>query len=119
MPDIFQTPATISKVTSMANRSIRLQIDTQEALTDEAMAKLMSKLEKYGHFCFLEDSEISLDHVIDLPSLPKRDEGKSPSQRLHAVLFLLWKQNGENGLFQTYYETQMEKFIDYLKERLT
>ena len=119
MPDLFNTPATISKVASMANRSIRLQVDTQEALTDESMAKLMSKLEKYGHFCFLEDREVSLEDVIDLPPLPKREEGKSPSKRLYSVLFLLWKQGGENGLFQTYYETQMEKFIEAVKEKLT
>jgi hypothetical protein len=45
--------------------------------------------------------------------------GKSPSQRLKAVLFVLWKQLGEReNDFDVFYRLEMEKLIDNIKEKL-
>ena len=46
------------------------------------------------------------------------DEGKSPSKRLRSVLFILWKQRGKQGDFETYYRAQIERLIDQIKEKL-
>lgn len=121
MDKLFQVPATISKVTSMANRSVRIQADTQENLTDDQMGTLMSQVEKYGHWCFLpDDREIDTLDVIDLPPLKAREEDeRSPSTRQRAVLFILWKQNGEKGDFDTFYRAKIEQYINAVKEKLT
>lgn len=117
---ILQVPAVISKASTMANRVLRLQIDTQENLTDEQISKLISKIDKYGWFVFLEDEAIDESDIINLPELPKREEDKkSPSQRLYNSLYIFWKQQGEKGDFELYYRNQMEKFINAIKERLT
>jgi hypothetical protein len=43
---------------------------------------------------------------------------KSPSQRLRSVIFLLWKQTGEELPFEVYYAQTMERIIDHLKSKL-
>ena len=118
---IFQIPATVSKIQSMAHRSCRVQIDTHENLTDEQMSRLMALHEKYGHLCFLaEDRQIDTADLIDIPDLPIREEDtKSPAQKLRGVLYVMWEQNGKDGEFEVFYYKQMEKFINAVKEKLT
>jgi hypothetical protein len=46
---------------------------------------------------------------------------KTPSQRLRAVLWLLWEQNTGNlepDLFEEWYNIQMEKVIQAVKNKL-
>jgi len=45
-------------------------------------------------------------------------EQKSASTRQRAVLFLWWKQQGQQGTFDGFYAMQMEKIIDHLKTKL-
>lgn len=117
---LLQTPATISKVTSMRNRTLRCQVDTQENLSDEEMAKLMANIDKFGWFMFSPDNQIDEKDLLDLPSLPKRaEENKSPAQKLHNTLYVYWKQEDSKGDFETYYRRYMEKRINEIKERLT
>jgi len=105
----------------MSNRSVRIQVNTQENMTDKDMSRLMALHEKYGHFLFLaDDRQIDTADLIDIPDLPVREEEqKSKSQRLRAVLFILWKQNGEKGDFEIYYHQKMEAFIDAVKNKLS
>ena len=121
MSDIFQLDATVSKVTSMSNRSLRVQVDTQENLADESMAKVMALLDKYGHFVFLPDTRpIDEMDLLTIPPLKAREDIKqSSSQRLRGVLYVLWKQKGEQGEFENYYHSKMEKFISAVKDNLT
>ena len=44
---------------------------------------------------------------------------KSPSQRLRAVLFLLWEQQGSWGDFDTWYKAKIEEIIEHFKGKLT
>ena len=118
--ELLQVPGTITKVTSMANRRQRIQIDTQENLSDEQIVGLSPKIDKFGWFVFLEDKKIQPDQVMDLPALPvKRDEEKkSPSRRLHDVLYIYWKQQGSQGDFEVFYRGWMDSKIDQIKETL-
>ncbi len=118
--ELLQLPSTISKIISMSNRSLRVQIDTQENLSNENMANIMGKLEKTGWFCFLEDSKIEADDVLKLPPLPKQaTEFRSPSQKLRGVIYVLWEQAGKKGEFELFYARYMEKIINAVKERLS
>ena len=42
---------------------------------------------------------------------------KSPSQRLRSVIFLLWKQAGEELPFEVFYAQSMDKIIEHLKSQ--
>lgn len=43
---------------------------------------------------------------------------KTPSQRLRNTLFILWKNEGEKGDFDSFYKLNMEKIIDFVKRKL-
>jgi len=43
---------------------------------------------------------------------------KTDSQRLRAVLFILWKQAGEFGSFESQYSNEMSKIIEAYKKKL-
>ena len=43
---------------------------------------------------------------------------KSPSKRLYSVLFVYWKQKSEDGDFEVFYKSQMEKIIEHYKTKL-
>ena len=56
--------------------------------------------------------------IEDLPTEQAEDLSKTPSKRLRSVLFVLWKQQGEQGSFESFYRERMEKLIDMVKTRL-
>jgi hypothetical protein len=55
---------------------------------------------------------------VDVMQVQKEVIHKSPSQRMRSVIFLLWKQTGEEVPFEIYYNQTMEKIIDHLKSKL-
>lgn len=121
---MFQVPSTITKITTLADKSIRLQVDTQE-LSAEEKALVFGLHERFGWFVFKETLIEQKD--IELPELPnpKKDgKEKTDSQRLRAVIYLLWKQNGEKDLYsrecdgETYYHQYMNHIIEKAKSRL-
>jgi hypothetical protein len=79
-------------------------------------AMLWGYKEKTGFMTFVEKpmTEIKLPDIA--PEVT--DSKKTKSQRLRAVLFILYKQQGSQGEFETFYNTYMEKFIDHIKDKL-
>ena len=125
MKDIFKAPAVISKIATMADRTIRLQVDCQEMSADDEAIVLKSR-NKIGWFLFGE-SEITEDDLNDmnLPDYkPIEKKDKTPSQRLRAVLYLLWKQKGQKDIYgqqcdaDTYYKQIIESLIGKYKDML-
>lgn len=45
-------------------------------------------------------------------------EVKTPSQRLRAVLFILWQTEGKKGQFESWYQHKMETLIEHVKKKL-
>lgn len=120
MSDIFQIPATISKVQSMSNRALRLQVDTQEGLTDSQMARTMQQLDKYGHFCHLEDRQVDASDLLELEDLPKQQGVKSQATRLRNAIYVWGEQKGlkTREEHDDFYHSTMEKIISQVKEKL-
>lgn len=54
----------------------------------------------------------------DVIEVRKEMEGKTPAQRLRAVLFILWKQEGEKQAFEAFYSLKMESVIEWVKKKL-
>ena len=122
---LLQVPATVTKVTSMRNSSLRIQVDTQEGLTGLVKAKVMGYHEKYGVFAFAHEEKGIDRKDLVIPDFEPMEKGeKSLSQRQRAVLFLHWKQNGKKDLYghecsaDEYYRQKMEQIIDHLKSKL-
>lgn len=114
--EILKVPATISKVVTMADKGLRLQVDTQE-LGPEDAAKVMSLWNKLGVFVFA-DTGISEEDIKNLPKVELEEREKAPSTRLRAVLFVFWEQHKIQEPFDIYYRRAIEKFITSVKEKL-
>lgn len=112
----FQVPATISKISTMAN-SLRLSVDTQETLSTEAMENLFNLYNQLGWFNF-SVHQIEAENVVNLPPL-KKTENKSQSQKMRDVIWHMWNQdNNGYAVFNDYYFWYTERIIEKLKEKL-
>lgn len=96
---------------------VRLTVDTQETLTPGQKSELFDLYESVGYFFFLQQATVTIK-TDDLPEIHLEDGEKSPSQRLRAVLYIWWQQNGSKDDFELFYRRWMERTIDKVKETL-
>jgi len=116
---IFQIPAELKRYRSMINKMLQISFETSE-LTPEQMANIHWSLDKVGFLAFAPDpfTTQELDE-IDKLKVEFNDTGKPPSQRLRAVLFLLWKQDPEGyKTSNDHYISKMETLIEHFKGKL-
>jgi len=113
---ILKVPAEISRVQTMSDGGLRLFVDTQE-LNAGDKGLVMGLHKKLGWFLFAE-TEISREDTLDLPDIKFEKGEKSPSQRLRAVLYLIWEKQGKKGTSEEFYRSYLERVIESLKEKL-
>jgi len=114
---IFQTASTIHKIETMVDGGIKLTIHTQELKPEQAqeLFKLKGSL---GYLLFKESPMKEED--LNIPDVVPEFKGdKSPSQRLRAVMYVIWTQGGKKTPFEQWYRVNMEKIIEGLKEKLS
>ena len=97
----------------MRDGGLSLGFATNE-LSDEEKVIASKYHQKFGYVLFAENQF----KETDIPSTDATDESKSPSQRLRAALFVLWKQEGGKGDFEVFYRLNMEKAIARVKKLL-
>lgn len=113
---MFQVPAQIQKMGSLADRTIRLTVDCQELQPDEAK-ELHSLIQNPGWFLF-KKNEIKAEDVPDTDA-PEFRNDKTPSERLRNTLYVYWKEcTSQKPDFDTFYRQWMEKKIEEIKEKL-
>lgn len=116
----FQLPAQLEGYRSLKDRTLKLSFETNE-LTPEQMADIHYSLNKVGYLAFAPDP-FTTKEINDLDSLKVEydDTGKTPSQRLRAVLYRLWEQSPEGyKAYNDFYNSKMEGFITHLKSKLS
>jgi hypothetical protein len=109
---MIKLPAILVGFSSHADGGAGIRFTTNE-LMGEDYVNLAGHKGKFGWLIFNEN-EVQDE---DIPKM-EAEETKTPSQRLRAVLFVLWKQEGSKGNFEDYYRSRMEKLIDVLKNKL-
>ena len=64
-------------------------------------------------------ARIQPENLVNLPEIkPEFKNEKSPAQRLKAILFVYWNQNGSKGDFEDFYKDYIEKIIENIREKL-
>ena len=117
MDNIFAVPATIVKVETMADRTLKLRVDTTQELTAEDEAKIMRLRANQGWFVYA-NRELTASDIPQVDIDTEIDE-KSPSQRLRNVIWVHWENNtNKQKPFDLYYRGVMDKIINKLKEDL-
>jgi hypothetical protein len=112
-------PAIVESIVSRKDRTWKVSFGTQEMSPDKAAALLTMNQQ----LCYLA---IKPEHFHEeeqqlLEELKADQEliGKTPGQRLRAVLYRNWEQNDESfPSFTMYYEHWMEHFIAHMKSKL-
>lgn len=96
------------------DRSWLIKFETRELSGDEVKV-LADNFQGEGWMVFKPNGEIM---GSDIPEGDANAGLKSQSQRLRAVIMVLWKQQGSKGDPQAYYNTYMQKLVEYVKSKL-
>jgi len=117
--ELIQISGTIENMHRLKDGTWSLQVYTQELEDDEKRHAVVDMAGKVGWFLF-KMNELEPEDIIDIKdNAPVFKGDKPPHVRLRAVLFVLWTQMGKPGDFEVFYRARMEKFIDFIKEKLT
>lgn len=101
-------------VLSRPDGSVKLSYSTPELRPSEAGALL--QLHGKNVCLSIVPEDVEVEEVVRVET---DREQKTPSQRIRSVLFILWKQDGQPGTFDTYYSAKTEKIIEALKAKIT
>ena len=115
MSDLVQVPAIVVNMNPKADRSWKLVFETRELSGDEVKI-LADSFQGEGWLVFKPNEDIKQSEI---PADVADSGTKSQSQRLRDVLFVLWKQKGGKGDFESFYRVNLEKFIEFTKSKLT
>jgi len=115
----FQIAANLDSYRSNANKTMKLIFETNE-ISPETMANIHWGLYKVGWLAFSPNpfTTQELSEIDDL-KVDFEDTTKSQSQRIRAVLYLLWKKKPEAyKAFQDYYNAKTDLYIEHLKTKI-
>jgi len=110
-------PAILKPISRRADKSVMLKFDSRE-FDPEELLSIMALEGVEGWIQFSPNQEFN-----DVPEEnAKVSDLKSPSARLKAALYRVYMEETKNGkyigLFQSYYDDKMEKFIQHTLSRL-
>jgi hypothetical protein len=110
----FTAPAILNVGSPTRDHGMRIRLETQE-LADEDKLVLLKYDGTFGHFLF-KPNEFQEE---DIPKGNADIKGKSPSQRLRSVLYLLHREaGGKPEAFPEYYNAEYEKVINFYKGKI-
>lgn len=112
---LFQTPATIESIRTLADGTVKLSVETQE-LSPDNMSRLFTLARKLGWFVFKE-SEIK-DNEVPAEPVEFKD-GKTLDERLNAVLFAYhMAKTNDSKTFHSFKRDVYEVLIERYKQKL-
>jgi hypothetical protein len=102
----------INSIRSRKDRSVGFSAETPELTNDER--NVFFDLQGKNANILIEPEDGS-NEVIKVDTDLQE---KTQAQRIRAVLFVYWKQNGEKGDFKDFYYRATEKYINEIKSNL-
>lgn len=111
---VFQAEAILDGISPLKDGGMSLRFHTQ-AINTYQKTKLMNFYLDFGWVQF------SSQEIHSVPgTMPERETGaKTPSQRLRAALMVLHTQKYPDLPTEVFYEQQMERIINKVKQSLT
>ena len=109
----IKTNIIINSIRSKRDSSLSFSAETPELTSQEKVAFM--DLQGQSLNTLFEPTEYPIEDEIEIE---KDVDNKTQAQRIRAILFLIWKQQGEQGEFRDFYHAKTEKYINYLKEKL-
>lgn len=114
---MIRTGATLDGYRTLTDGLLKISFAVDTTLpewTAECSAALIGDIKQGGWLIF------SPTKNVQVPKEPPKDlnETKTQSQRLRAVLFRNWENEGAQVNFELYYHTEMEAIIEQRKAKL-
>lgn len=119
MKKIIIFPGLIRKISTLVDGSIKITLETRELSPDDA-ANVFAFRNVEGHIA-IKESDFSSDDLEKLPDMslsPSPRKQKSESQRLRAVLYILWQKTHSTMSSEEFYKMMMERIISHYKNKL-
>lgn len=115
---LFTVQAECMKVSTRANRSLKIEFGTQENLSDVSVSNIATWHGRFGHLVFLSEQPKPKE-LLEIPELTEEDMGRSPAQRLRGKIWKLWDVTKPTKDFETFYRAMMDRFMGQVDEKLT
>ena len=100
------------------DKSCALTFTSDLEVNSEQIKQFHESLESRGIIYFSVKGELTQAELDEIDNVDIELEGKSKSQRLRSVIYILWTQQGEPGEFRDFYSNYMEKIIENIKDKL-
>lgn len=116
---LFTVPATMMPLRSHVDKSFTLVFRTDELPPAQAAAASFM-LTKHGTLAFVANDTPNRDifDQLEAPDEIVERGAKSKSERQRNALYVLWKEKGEPGDFDSFYNTRMEQIIKFITDKL-
>lgn len=110
--------AQVESVSTRRDRTVKIVVGSQE-LTPAKAGELMGLANKLVAVYISPKETITQAELNQIDAIDPEFPGKSQSQRLRAVLFVLWQSNNEGYKdFEGFYRHATELIIDEIKSKL-
>ena len=112
-------PAQLDGLRTLADKTLKVTFETQE-LNPQDLLGLMENMHQFGYLAFKKEpfGEKDKEMLQEIKS-DFEFKGKSSSQRLRSVLYLMYQKNNEGfDSSVKHYEHHLEKIIDHFKGKL-
>lgn len=110
-------PAYVESIASRKDKTMVMRLGTQEL--DPVKAGEIFNLNGQLIMAYLAPKGIIQEDVEVIDDIEPEQVGKTPSQRLRAVLYLMWKKDPEGFKDKNlHYIHHMEKIIEHFKNKL-
>lgn len=109
----------LENIRTLKDKSMKLTFETNE-LNPQELLGIMENLGEYGYLAFKQEPfKKEEKEIMENLETGYEDRGKSPSQRLRGVLFVLYQKNNEGfDTFTRFYDHHLEKITNHFKSKL-
>lgn len=111
----IQMQMLVTGLQSKVDGSIKMTLETRE-IPAETAVELFSLRNKEAWVFMAADKMSQVMVPAEKPD--SLVAGKTSAQRLRAVMYVLWQQQGKQGDFEDFYRQKMERLIEQYKELL-
>lgn len=111
---LIQVPAQVMGMNPKADRSWKLIFETRE-LKGEEVKLLADNFQGEGWLVFSPNEAVT---VADVPEETADAGVKSPAARLRSKIWRLWKAQGGQGDFESFYRTYIEKLVEFIDSKI-
>ena len=112
-PRAIVSQAILTSLRSRSDGSLGVSFSTPELTAEEKVAWFY--LQNKNLRLLLEPVDSSPEPPIEVKG---KMETKTPSQRIRAVLYMIFMESGSSGRFEDFYAARTEKILEKLRDEL-